>query len=548
MEIEKLGNDLDLEEYVYGYSSPSQTAFEKSGQFQTALAGGVGSGKTHSLIKRSILLSFLEADNEGVLTRYTATDLETTTKRQFFEECPSTLILHYNKSENYVIIRSGQQDKPSRIWFRHIWEPRPDKKHLSGLNLGWIAGDQIEDWEEDRWNDLMARFRRQTVRRHYMFGILNPKGHNWCWAKWIKPAEEAKLVETVLVPSVMGGFVDSKRYRAAPGLLAIVAKTEENFFNRRCVNHPRPKIGCEDCRLAAASYVTDMRRYNPEQWVRRMVDSSFEEWAGKIYPEYDEYTIHNIDPFHIPDEWKTVLVPIDCGGDSPWAIPVMRIDPFGDVYVTNEYYQQSVLVREIAEWIKDRERSGIPDWNAARKIMDPENKLAMLEFAEHGLYCESARKADKLAGIYQVAGYLHRVPGRVKAIPGQRLPDGTIGTLVVQAAPRLWVFKTCTNWRREHSAWQWKRDLRTGAPTDKPEDKDDHCADATLYGLRVRPPVEKLPELDPQLEALRRFDQASYREAMYRDGLAGKGQPAQGMGEMFHEHASGKAEEQETEW
>jgi hypothetical protein len=550
VEIERLGcKDIGLDEYLRGYSSPSQYAFEHSDQFQTLLAGGVGCGKNHSLNKRAIALSTMEPDNEGLIARYTSAELESSTKKQFFEEVPAQVILHYSKSEDCVVLRTGDPNHPSKIWFRHIWEPRPDKKHLAGMNLGWIGGDQVEDWEEARWNDVMARFRRSSVRMPYMFGIINPKGHDWCWRRWIKPAEDSGAVHKVMVPSVSGGLVPSSHYRAGAGLYAIVAQTEENFFNGRCSDHPGHAFGCEACRQAAAEYVARLRRYNPPAWVKRMVDSSFDEWVGRIYP-YDLYSAHNIDSFALPDDWRAV-VPIDVGGDAPWAIPVLRVDSAGDVFVVSEFYKPSVLVSEIAAWIKDPAASWIPDWKKARYIIDPENKLAMVELAQHGIYCEAARKGPKLPGILQVAGYMHRMPGRVKTIPAQRLPDGSFGALVVPDAPRIWVFRDrCDNWRREHDAWQWHRDRRTGEATDRPEDKDDHQADATIYGFRVLPPVWELPEVDPQIEALKRLHYASYRESEHRTVLAGKGKPVGGVGEMWQDHVWERLAEQDggLEW
>ena len=545
VEIEKLGSDLTLDEYIHGYSSPSQRAFEESQAFQTVLIGGVGSGKNHSFNKRAVLLSFLEPGNEGMICRYRATELETTTRHQFFEEVPACMILDYNKSEDYVLIRSGQAGNPSKIWFRALWEPRPDKKRHAGMNLGWIGVDQLEDVEEMRWTDIMARFRRRTVRRPYMFGILNPKGHDWIWKRWIKPAESSANIESVLVPSVSGGYVESVRYRADTGVFAIVAKTEENFFNGRCDEHRTPQIGCEACRLAAAAYVQRLRRYNPPEWVRRMVDAGFNELRGAVYPEYNEYSVHNIDPFPIPDSWETI-VPIDCGGDSPWAIPVMRVDPQGDVYIVSEFFEPSVLIQRIAGWLKDPQQSLIPDLDRARKIIDPENKSAALELTQHGIYCEAAGKGAKKPGIYRVAGYMHRMPGRVKVMPMQVLPDGTSGALTVTDAPRLWVFKTCPNWRREHDAWQWGRDLSTGEPTDEPVDRDDHTCDSTLYGMRILPPVWDLPEVDPALEALKRLHYPSYVEALHRDEAAGKGKPSVGLGEMLTDEPASWRDKEET--
>jgi len=105
--------------------------------------GAYGSGKTRGLVHRALFLSVTVPNNEGLIGRAFATELETTTEAQFFEYCHPSLIDNFHKKKKKLTIRTTGA-KVSTIWFRHIIEPNPTKQHLTGLNLGWFALDQIE--------------------------------------------------------------------------------------------------------------------------------------------------------------------------------------------------------------------------------------------------------------------------------------------------------------------------------------------------------------------------------------------------------------------
>lgn len=519
--------DRNLIQLIQREKFPSQLAFRQATAREVAFLGGRGCGKTEILCEKAIELSWLFPDNEGLIGRYRETELESTTKRQFFEVCPSDLIVDVLKGDNAVKLRTVDPDKTSLIWFRHIAEQIPGKDHLKSMNLAWFALDQAEECEEGRWDDLMGGLRRKSMPYRQGFAIANPNAHNWMWRKWIYPAEQQRRVETVMVPGKIAGemtMVPSLRYRASDACFAVVAQSAENL-------------------ALPDDYVAGLIAGRPPNWVSRYVYSSFDVWSGKIYPEYSETSIHNIDAFPIPPHWPTI-VPIDVGGDAPWAILILRVEPeTGDIFVTNEFYERTVLLREIADWIKNR--AGMV-WQQARFICDPENKQVIFEFADqHKIFCEAARKGPKIPGILHVADYLHPHPGRVKSIPMQHLPDGRVGTLIVKDAPRLWVFKNCTNFRREHDNWRWRRDLRTNDSTNQPEDRDDHCADSLIYGLRVRPAMGALLAPDADMEKLKQVDPDSYKEALFvKKMIAGATVDKAGLSELI---AGGMVVEREGE-
>ena len=464
--------------------------------------GAYGSGKTRSLVHRSLFLSVTVPNNEGLIGRAFATELETTTEAQFFEYCHPNLIDNFHKKQKRVTIRTIGA-KVSTIWFRHIIEPNPTKQHLTGLNLGWFALDQIEDCARRHWDNLHGRLRRENVKRHYGFGVANPKGHDWIYKMMLKPAIDRRRVKTHIVPGV-NRPAKVMLYRATNDHLCVKTETEENVLMM-------------DDPYLVREYIRNLREHNSPEWVARYVDGSTDEWSGRIYKEFNAQSVHVITPFKIPDEWPCIVT-MDAGGDAPWAILVLRQDPqSGDVFVTNEFYEATTLLSKIAAWIKNRDYSGIPHWQDAEYICDPENKQVIFEFQDvHRLNVFPAQKGPKLPGIHRVSGYMHRIPGRIKRIPDQlaKHPLADAGDILIADAPYLWVFNRCTNTITEHEEWCWDYDQRTNESKNRPVDKNDHTCDALLYGLRNLPPIEEVIKNDPQMEAMKKSDYFSYKEVL----------------------------------
>lgn len=499
----------------------SQHLFIFSEAYDSALITGVGSGKTAALVAKTILLSMMNPNNMGLIGRDTEKNLIDTTQKDFFEICPKDILLPgTRKGRNGKAVIKTVGAKPSTIVFRHFRQAQIGVKHLSGMNLGFYAVDQAEDVTEEEYDYPHTRLRRSNINSHRSFRILNAKGHDWNWQRSIQPAEDAHAqgnLNAIRKHKVRGyndREVEVTEYWASPQSHAIVSYTHENFF-------------------LPPGYIESIEQNQSREYIQRYLYSSFDEWGGKIYKSFFPGSPHVIDPFKIPDDWPCV-VSIDVGGDSPWAILTGRFDPhYGDCFITHEYYEPGVLIDDIAAYLSDKERSGIPDiFNpATRIIIDPENKPVVSEFQNKGLIVEIAKKHNKAGSIMRVAGYMQPKKGRTREIPGQEVGKNAIGVKVVEDAPHCWVFRTCENYIREHRGWMSARDPRTNLATDQPVDENDHTCDAQLYMLRIRPDVKDLPKNNPVLDRLRRAHYGSY--AIYKQELEDREKPKRTYGSQL---------------
>jgi phage terminase large subunit len=485
----------DAVEFTANQLLHSQTQFIFSASKDTLAISGVGTGKTIATLVRAFNHSYYFENNFGLILRDTYSSLENTTMKDF-NNLLGDLVVEEQKATNIVKIANAFGGLSS-IGFNYLRTSRPGTKHMAGANLGWYCCEQLEDNDKSDWDYLDTRLRLQLggpkVRRA-RWANANPKGKDWIFKRYIEPAVKLGRYRKKMVPGALGEDAAVEEWWATRDLYAIRSPTEEN------VHLP-------------TGYIEDILASRSKEYIDRFLHGSFDEWGGKIYKAYSYDSIHNIDEFPIPEDWPSYIW-IDVGGDHPWAVLVARQDPYyGDVFITNEYYGPDLMPHQVIEWIHSTASGAMrgtkkPD----RYIIDPQNRGTVWEFLRYGVLVEAARKGEKVPKILHVADYMRRKKGRMKTLP-QKGPDGSYRQQVFEDAPHMWVFKRCENWRTEHDGWQWDRDLRTDSPKNSPIDKDDHTADATLYGMRILQPVQTLAKTDPNMEMLKKFDPLNSRAA-----------------------------------
>jgi hypothetical protein len=470
---------------------PSQRAFVFAPEKFACIAGGYGSGKTRAGVLRGLILSAMVPGNQGIIGRFHGKDLEDSTKPVFFEVVPPTWIRSYNKQNNVVTLRNG-----SVIMFRHIHDANSKtggKSRRVGANLGWFFIDQMEELELAHWNTMISRLRLPRSPKHFGFGAINPAGHDWnfdMFFKGVRPWEDLPgKYHQILRPS--------------KNVLGVVVNSEENR---------RSNGGFVD-----DDYYDQMLRLYSKQWADRYVRCSFDDFSGRIYKDYfsgqegdrynpDRMSIHNITPFSIPKHWDLV-VGIDVGGDpSPWAIMPHWIDEYGNVVVTRGLVKHSLKISEIAAWIK----KNLP-WNEQRTkfVIDYENKVAMLELAEHGIHSQPAQK-EIFPGILRVSGYLHPMKGA--PLPPwyfDTQPQWRIDRFRTAGSPRLFVTDDNIEWMKDFEGALWD-DKKPNTPKKTDTNRFDVC-DATRYAIMTRPIASELKPMPPDRSHLI-VDPLTYKE------------------------------------
>lgn len=406
--------------------------------YQEMVAGGYASGKTWSGLQKGLFLSALYPGNEGMICRLHGSDLVKTVIPEFFKQCPKGWIRkvqNRDRSNMVVHLVNG-----SIIYFQHIRDAgqKGVKTRRTGHNLGWFLVEQAEEITEAEWIALNGRLRNSRAKVRFALGNANPSGSDWLqkmfFPKW-KPLDPKSGVyfRTYVNGNRIGIHVDSEENRVSNG-----GFVDDGFYENYLLN-------------------------SPQDWIDRYIHASFADFTGKVYKEYSLDSVHNISPLpYVPSNWEC-LGTIDVGGVCAWSVLKIYADETGNLIVAKEFDKATSLVTEVGEWIRREFTPG--EFKNTTFVIDPENKVAATDLVREGVSVRPAQK-NVIANIQRVSGYLHlvkrnvNVGGRMKLIgvaPAwlREHDPGLAERIEREGCPRLFVYETCTTWRKEHAEVLW---------------------------------------------------------------------------------------------
>lgn len=312
----------------------------------TAYIGGIGSGKSTSLIAKALFHSQESPNNLGVIVRKNYTDLRSSTIKDFTDYTG----LKVNEQNHEVKLPNG-----SVIMFMH----GDVLDSLKNINAGFIGIEQADDFaDSSAWDMLIQRLRRQ-VKFRTGFLVANANGHNWVWEKFIK----------------------EKR----PNHLCVQATTYD-FAD-----------------ILPPDYIPNLEQNLPERMFKRYVLNSHEVSEGKVYDEYDE-NVHVVEPFEIPETWERGFC-LDHGFRNPTAVLWYAIDYDGNLVLYDEHYQTEKPVSFHAKEISKRDiKQGIADPSIFNRTQSKGEHIYSIadEYQEYGISLRPAAKEEEYAAIGRV--------------------------------------------------------------------------------------------------------------------------------------------------
>jgi phage terminase large subunit len=162
-----------------------QARFVDSEARFTLNSGGVGSGKTYSIILKVLDLIARHPGIIILIGARTFPQLRDTTMREFFNICPPSWISTHNKSNHNVLMHNG-----SEIFFRQLDDPNK----LKSYTLGAAAIEEMSDVPEEFFKMLRTRMRQPNMPG-CIFGATNPDVFgNWVYKRFIETPIEGSTV------------------------------------------------------------------------------------------------------------------------------------------------------------------------------------------------------------------------------------------------------------------------------------------------------------------------------------------------------------------
>lgn len=168
---------------------PHQTAFVNSSARYLLNSGGVGSGKTYSIILRTLSIMTRFPGILVLIGAQTYPSLRDTILREFLNITPEEIIRKYNKSTLHITLTNG-----SEVIFRSL----EDEAKLKSLNLGAVAIDEMTEINEEVFKMLRTRL-RQSGMPCCLYGATNPSTFgNWVYKYFIEtPIPESEVVYSI---------------------------------------------------------------------------------------------------------------------------------------------------------------------------------------------------------------------------------------------------------------------------------------------------------------------------------------------------------------
>ncbi len=376
-------------------------------------------------------------------------ELKSTTFKTFLEVCPPELIKQVKVADMEVHLWNVE-GSVSVIYFRGL----EDADKLRSMNLCLAYIDEAAQVSEAAFMLLQGRLRGKHWRK--LIITQNPGGHDWCWRWFVRQ-------DHITDPAIKDLFLN------------IRAPSTENTH-------------------LPAGYVETMKATWSAERIKREIEGSDDTFEGQIYNEFDR-AIHVIKPFRIPDDW-TIRIGGDDGYRAAAAWVYGAIDPEGDCYIWNEFYEKEWLIEEICKNGKDGRPSAMAKLGSRtveQMRMDPSAKQVKNGITNWDTYLRylppnfpmlEAQKSVQ-TGIERVKSYLK--------------PDK-------RGKPRLFIFDTCVNLLDEIAQYKWaeRQMSQQGKMNEKeePVKHNDHACDALRYLIMTMP--EPNPKVDDPAEKNRR--------------------------------------------
>ena len=259
-------------------------------------SGGVGAGKTYSIVLRTLALILSFPGILIMLGAQTYPMLRDTTLREFINVIPQEIIKSYNKSTLHFIFQNG-----SEVIFRSF----DDYTKLKSLNLGACGIEEMIDVSEDIFKMIRTRM-RQPGMPGCVYGATNPGTFgNWVYKYFI---EDPILNSRVI-------------------------------YSRSIDNDYLP-----------VEYLSDleaMKGTNPEYY-NRMVEGIWGSLEGLVYTLPIDQRIATG-----PEAFTRYIAGLDFGFTHPTAFVIIGIIE-NRYYVIDEVYRHKMTSTDIIQVVKDK--------------------------------------------------------------------------------------------------------------------------------------------------------------------------------------------------
>lgn len=431
------------------------TPFHTSTAYERALFGAFGSGKSYAIIAEAIAWCLEQPGIKGIIIRKTIPELRDTTEPIFKELLPFELWQAGHQRKTGGHIESFVFPNGSILYFRSLddWD-----KHRS-FNVGFLAYDEANEIDLESYVGMTNRVRQEeitaearnagythSITRRGIWLATNPAGKDWLYRRFAAKGEGDMVTDE---------YIEGNEY-----------------FKSTSLDNPYLPV----------QFVERMLNM-PEQWIRRYVLCQFDDFAGRIYADWNEDE-HFIDPIAPYPPGSVFWMGMDPGTRNPTAGLWCYLDLKNRQLIGVQEYQQNytAAIQHAEEW--KRIEAKLAPGRVVRRIADPN-----VNTVDRGTN-------RQLSDLYRDAGFRFELGPR-------REPDRIPSLQQMIYLRKFKVTKDCPLTFQALKEAQWE-DLTPAAKAkgaDAPErrlKRNDHLPNCAEYlaSRWIRPAKLRLPEED----------------------------------------------------
>lgn len=266
--------------------NPGQWKLLKSTAWSVLLAGGNGSGKTTGLNRKVVQLGSINRGVDGLVIAQSYRALWSVVYRNMTRQFNATygrkrtrklLAVKDKQGECYLDWGGG-----GAIFLRTATHP----SGVDGLDVGWLAGDELRYWPRDTFTVANARVRRPCPLSQRVFSST---------------------------PSV--GFMSEEFSSGKPNRLLIRAPTVENAHN------------------LAPGYIDELRRTFSARTAQALIDGFFVPHEGAVYEQLSPDIWNSEHAVTLPSDWldntweNTTYLAVDPGFRRSAWVWIRKVGP-----------------------------------------------------------------------------------------------------------------------------------------------------------------------------------------------------------------------------
>ncbi|MEC0139723.1 terminase family protein [Paenibacillus macerans] len=368
---------------------PRQQLYHQTNDIDELLYGGAaGGGKSEATIWDALKYAMQYPGSRQIIFRRTFPDLQRSIIARTIVAYPKELG-KYNQSKHEWTFVNGSVIELA------YFDSDSHKANYAGAEYDVIRWEELTHFEEGWYTFMLSRLRGSTPYPRYVKSTTNPGsvGHAWVKKRFIDIGaweQVHKVQETddngaPLYHPDTGEPIISRR-------IFIPAKVQDN-----------PKLLEVD-----PNYIVRLMQL-PEQERKQLLDGDWDTFAGQYFSEFSR-SLHVVEPFEIPREWKRYRV-LDEGYTDPFVCLWIALAPDGTGYLYRELVQTKLLTSEQVELVRlnspvsERYEYNVADtsfWNKAKT----ENITPAEIFAQKSVPLIQAKK-ERVNGWKRLREWLH---------------------------------------------------------------------------------------------------------------------------------------------